>query len=168
MEESLRDTVHLLSSPLLSVAGTSDRSVSLLFIAVLVLLVVLSAKRRTNGDAFGLASKCCTIHPLGVQLATLKGNNHKTYSLFLPKSEIVDVIVSEVILSYKVVSIVLFRVAKKSHSLQEQKPQDSFLTMHSLLKDETISLVPAFPGVEMSHKECHKMRYELSKALGKN
>ena len=36
----------------------------------------------------------------------------------------------------------------------------------TLLKEGRIYLVPAFPGVEMTFAECHKMRRELSAALG--
>jgi len=133
-----------------------------------------------------------TISPLGVQLSSsslsstprINNESHrnkpaksiskrsKSIPIFIPRSDIIDVIVSEVILSYKVTSVVHFRIVKNTNltslpAMLSETSSPSTTTMNALLKVDHISLIPAFPNVEMTYKECQHMWYEISKALGK-
>lgn len=135
-----------------------------------------------------------TVYPLGVQLTTttFRGESKARLSnnTFLPRANIIDIIVSEGVLSYKVVSTVLFRVSNEpnngvtstnqvlemngnrklasnttaANTCSTLSPSSS---MHAMLKSGQVTLIPAFPGVEMSYKECQTMWYGLSAALKK-
>jgi hypothetical protein len=85
--------------------------------------------------------------------------------LFIPRDVILDVIVNEVILAHKVVSVVLFRILK-TDAVQGIRDADERPPISTLMKKGYIHLVPAFPGVQMSFAECYNMRKELSAALG--
>lgn len=126
----------------------------------LIALILLDKTRKRRA-----ASTCevtVTVFPLGVQLARTRKSGPLRPPLFIPRDVILDVIVNEVILAHKVVSIVLFRVWKHDGTLDsDEKPPIS-----TLLKEGRIHLVPAFPGVEMSYTDCQVMRRELSASLG--
>jgi hypothetical protein len=77
----------------------------------------------------------------------------------IPRQDIIDVVVHEIVLSYRVFSVVILRVSTSSTITTEQ-------TIYDLLSQNKLRLVPAFPGVELSYRDCLKMRYEISKALG--
>jgi hypothetical protein len=100
------------------------------------------------------------VFPLGVQLL----RNQKS-SLFIPRDVILDVVVNEVILAHKVVSVVLFRILKENKLHEPWDASDVLPTTSTLLREGRVHLVPAFPGVEMRFAECHMMRKELSSAL---
>jgi hypothetical protein len=77
----------------------------------------------------------------------------------IPQQDIIDVVVHEIVLSYRVLSVVLLRVSRSSSITEGQ-------TIYDLLSQNKVRLVPAFPGVELSYRDCLKMRDEISKALG--
>ena len=107
----------------------------LLFGGALGQLVSFSIGPYAGDQQETVSEESVTISPLGVQLSSststqaICGLNKepiesmlfpkrtkKSVPLFLPRSDIIDVIISEVILSYKVVSVVHFRVIKnKNH-----------------------------------------------------
>lgn len=131
-------------------------------LACLLIFVLLVCFRRKRSDA---ASEIVivTVFPAGVQLSRVKASSNRPVRppLFLPRDVILDVIVNEVILAHRVVSVVLFRIWKRDGTSRKDTP-----SIATLLKEGRIQLVPAFPGVEMSFRECHMMRRELSAALG--
>jgi len=132
-------------------------------VVFICLFILLLFHRFRKQRAATTCEAIITVYPVGVQLARRSKGRLLQPPLFIPRDVILDVIVNEVILAHKVVSIVLFRVLKQNE-LQESrdlaKPPVS-----SLLKEGRIHLVPAFPGVEMSFSECHVMRRELSSSL---
>ena len=75
-------------------------------------------------------------------------------SSFIPLEDIVDVIVTEVILSYKVKNCIMFRL-KKMH--------------HDVVDDEDIALSPAFSTtlVELTYVECIQLWKGMSNSLMK-
>ena len=141
--------------------------------------------------------------PLGVQIITSiggsKGRNEvQSKYNFLPHEDILDVIISEVVLSYKVFSCVFFRV--RTHpltipnpmTLNSQQQQANFSTNNQFdknhqdsalpdkfvketldksishyMKEGKVQLVPAFPGLEMTYKECETLWEQIMIALGK-
>ena len=115
-----------------------------------------------------------TIYPaLGVQLSTElhtvtnkdkeeiqeTSKNYKILGnpVFLPRDQIVDCIVYEVILSHKVVTVVAFRI-------QSETGKDN--NLESTGMDSEVRLIPAFPGTEMTYRECLSMRREILQTLG--
>lgn len=135
-------------------------------IGCLVMLVLFEKTRKQR--AVSSCQATIVVYPLGVQLGRIRDDRPVGAPLFIPHDAILDVIVNEVILAHKVVSIVLFRIWKQE-ALRESRdasdkpppPPISFL-----LKEGRIHLDSAFPGVEMSYAECQMMRRELSNALG--
>lgn len=112
----------------------------------------------------GTCQVSVTVYPVGVQLARLNAGQLVRPPMFISRDLILDVIVNEVILAHKVVSVVLFRVWKQEG--MEQTPDIVRPPISSLLKEGQIHLIPAFHGVELSFRECQVMRRELSVSLG--
>lgn len=140
-------------------------------IITLLFLVILfvTTFRRKKPDA--TSQVAVTVYPMGVQLARLESDRPVKPPLFIPRDIILDVIVNEMILAHKVVSVVLFRVWKRDETTQQattskQERSEPPGCISSLLKEGRIHLVPAFPGVEMSYRECLMMRREISVSLG--
>jgi len=109
----------------------------------------------------------CSIRilPFGVQIeeyinTSINGENTDRAKVgkiqFLPKECIIDVIVTEVVLSYKVVSVVVFRIAEEGKDCADYKQK---------IKDAL--LVTAFDPdkVEMTFDECMLMRAGIRNAL---
>lgn len=99
------------------------------------------------------------IYPLGIQIetitqdrSTIPPSQRRTVgkAIFLPREVVVDCVVNEVVLGHKVLSQLLFRV--RCSSLKEGLA-------------DTVRLVQAFPGVEMTYVECLAMRAEINKFL---
>ena len=82
----------------------------------------------------------------------IKGKN-----IFLPLENISDIIVSEVILSYKVRNCLMFRVKLPSYE------------NYTKVCDSNISLIPAFSTqmIDLSYKECIQLWQGMSEALSK-
>lgn len=129
-------------------------------VAAVCLMTVLLLIWFRQGAADNASQATVTVYPMGVQLAKIQKSRPVRPPLLIPRDLILDVIVNEVILAHKVVSIVLFRVLKEEANDLIKPP------ISSLLKEGRVKLVPAFPGVEMSFAECQQMRRELSTCLG--
>ena len=86
--------------------------------------------------------------------ATITGIGHP---LFLPRDQILDCVVYEVILSHKVVTVVAFRIIKPTTTTAESSTDDT---------PQNHQLVPAFPGTEMTFQECLFMRRQILQTLG--
>ena len=102
----------------------------------------------------------------------------------IPSSDVLDVVINEIVLGYKVISCVMFRIksdntpTKKQTECQAQNKsrtnnmpylQHQRQTDTNILRKQCISLVPAFSPnkVQMSYIECEQMWAGLMKALGK-
>jgi hypothetical protein len=153
----------------------------------------------TNNRSQEPAALILSVFPAGVQLSrtstsasTLTENGiqqqrHPTLLLsssfslpplyFLPRTEIVDVIVQEVIWSYKVTSVLFFRVnvtSTTARSTKEDNNNNNFnrksssasKRLHQQQQQTTLRLVEVFPGVELLYMECLMLRGEILKALG--
>jgi len=68
------------------------------------------------------------------------------------------VVVHEIVLSYKVFSVVLLRVSASPITVDR--------TIYDLLSQNKVQLIRAFPGVELSYLDCIEMRNKISRALG--
>ena len=84
-------------------------------------------------------------------------------STFIPLENVIDVIVSEVILSYKVRSCVIFRIKSSSDQCIDKEEE----CKDNNVKWEGITLIPAFSVdmIEMSYIECIQMWKGISDAL---
>lgn len=91
-----------------------------------------------------------TVYPNGVQLSPT--------SIFIPRQDIIDVVVHEIVLSYKVYSALLLRVSASRITAEN--------SIYHLLSNDKVQMIHLFPEVELSYRDCIKMRIELSKALG--
>ena len=90
--------------------------------------------------------------------------NRKTK--FIPLENVVDIIVSEVVLSYKVKNCVMFRIKKWSDDTQEKR---NVQTTRMLMASGNMKLIPAFSSsmVEMSYIECTHIWQAMSEVLSK-
>jgi hypothetical protein len=114
-----------------------------------------------KGDDSAVHESVVAVYPLGIQI----GNRvvlPRTQSLkeligatiFIPMEALIDCVVTEVVLSHKVISTLQFRVLCQ--------PSGSALRFGSTTP---MKLIPAFPGVELSYSECLTMRAEIHKCL---
>uniref|UniRef100_A0A7R9WGT2 GPI-GlcNAc transferase complex PIG-H component conserved domain-containing protein n=1 Tax=Pseudictyota dubia TaxID=2749911 RepID=A0A7R9WGT2_9STRA len=127
------------------------------------------------------------ITPLGVQISTFgeasparlswrKGGRSMTKNkvgggmvgvpTFISRDSVIDAVVSEVVLSYKVSSVVVFRVHDET-VLTNDRALKSDANVATMMAAGAVRLVPAFPGMEMSHVQCLKMWEGIMIALGK-
>lgn len=104
---------------------------------------------RTGDDDVQVA---VAIYPIGIQLVTRVNGVPQAEPVFLARDEIRDCVVNEFILSYKVRSVVMFRVYRSN-------PETS--------KKVSIRLVEAFPNVEMTYTECLRARSQIMVYLQK-
>jgi hypothetical protein len=102
---------------------------------------------RTSDDDVQVA---VAVYPIGVQLVTRVNSVPKGEPVFLSRDEIRDCVVNEFILSYKVRSVVMFRVYCSNPETSEKV---------------SIRLVEAFPGVDMTYTECLAARSKIVEYL---
>lgn len=100
--------------------------------------------------------------PFGVQLEEFHSQKHTTKKQqlsihncskvqFIPREQIIDVVVVEMVLSYKVYSMVAFRVNQENDSITNVEPRKTYKQ-----RRKEASLIPAFDPslVEMTYDEC--------------
>lgn len=113
---------------------------------LIFLSVIVSWRARTINPSLG--SVTVAVYPVGVQLMKRDVTGRCVeVPLFLPREDVLDCIVSEIILSQKVVSVAIIRVRGTASGR-------SFCR-----------LVESFPGVEMSYEECLAMANKINKCL---
>jgi hypothetical protein len=117
------------------------------WVFIMLICLYLWWRPRTSDDDIQVA---VDVYPIGIQLVTRVNGVPQGEPIFLARDEIRDCVVNEFILSYKVRSVVMFRV----HS---SDPQAS--------KKASIRLVEAFPNVEMNYTECLKARTQITACL---
>mmetsp|Transcript_32736 Transcript_32736/g.96500 ORF Transcript_32736/g.96500 Transcript_32736/m.96500 type:complete len:236 (-) Transcript_32736:1393-2100(-) len=123
--------------------------------------------------------------PLGVQISTTtttKGGRASggTASVvvvgtprFLPREDIYDVIVNEIVMGRSVESKVLFRLRLDGRSKATEydenghgeSPSATTTTIFQLLRDGSIELVDAFPPVKLTHAQCLSLCEGISEAI---
>lgn len=99
-----------------------------------------------------------SVNQLSVQLSTYRNGRSIGHPVLIPRNVVIDVVVNEVILSHKVVSVVILRLLKSAKGAGQP--------IQTLLQDDKVRLEVAFPGVELSYMDCIRMRWEISRALG--
>lgn len=139
---------------------TNTLLVSCLFIIIIVSLRV-QPKQERGAALF--------IYPFGIQLASVyfgssvEDNSHGFHTIkhgsFLPRDEIIDCVVNEVILAHKVVSVILFRLKKSISCSHSDRCENSNHARCDAL------LVEAFPGIEMSYNKCLILRQQIMKEI---
>lgn len=171
--------------------STNDMSISvstLIFISSLFFLMTWLLVTKKESEVEHIVS----IYPLGVQLSSwscpTQGIGTRRRKLlqtprWIPREAIMDVIVTENILAYKVVSILSFRTRRLPHRLPKEPPFDHVAssvhqpreatsaasteewTLHQ--KRTLIQLIPAFSTIDsMTYQQCLSMRDGISRALG--
>mmetsp|Transcript_21649 Transcript_21649/g.30334 ORF Transcript_21649/g.30334 Transcript_21649/m.30334 type:complete len:249 (+) Transcript_21649:90-836(+) len=102
--------------------------------------------------------------PLGIQKE--KSRNVQVIS----REDIIDVIISEMVLSYKVINCVMFRVQNRAEmNIGKNSNASQICEAMMDLNVSSIKLIPAFSPdhVAMTYVECEKMWLGLMKALNK-
>ena len=141
---------------------------------------------RTSEENLPTLSAVVEVLPLGVQLSTMKARKKQkggrgdgaTTSVvvagtprFLPREDIYDVIVNEIVLGRSVESKVMFRLRldDRSEAKKDDESGDderrSPPTIFQLLRDGSIELVDAFPPVKLSHAQCLSLCEGISDAI---
>ena len=126
-----------------------------------------------------ILSAVVDVLPLGVQISTMTATTTKKDGQsvlvgtprFLPKEDIYDVIVNEIVMGRSVESKVMFRVrlhnrpkAKDDDAVGEDGEEPS-ATIFQLLRDGSIELVDAFPPAKLSHLQCLELCEGISEAI---
>lgn len=104
-----------------------------------------------------------TVNNSTVQISKSNKGKQIGNPVSIQRNNILDVVVNEVVLSHKVVSVIVIRLYKSPGHDENNVPNTS--QMQSLLMDGNVKLQLAFPGVEMSYMECMAMRREICRAL---
>lgn len=115
-------------------------------VLALVLLVTIASQRSGHRQR---SHSCCwtreaRFYPVGIQLSRVhRATGESTQKVFIPRQDIKDCIVSEVILAHRVISCVLLRVARNNET----------------------RLVEVFQGMELSFLECMTMRNKIDEYI---
>jgi len=117
--------------------------------------IILGSPTTNNNQGVAV-----TLYHAGVQLSTvslLKGHSgdevQQKNPRFIPRDQIIDCIVTEVVLAHRVQSVVVFRLRKQPISSALEKEACS------------IQLVNAFPGIDLSFMECCAIRSRVNSYL---
>lgn len=98
-----------------------------------------------------------------VQISKSQKGKQLGNSVLIQRKDILDVVVNEVVLSHKVVSVIVLRCLKSTGHDGSGAPKVP--PIQTLLREGDVTLQLAFPGVEMSYMQCMKMRKEMCWAL---
>jgi hypothetical protein len=141
-----------------------DQRIRVLISVLLGLVVLVGLFLLRGGGKSEELEVSVSVNQLSVQLTTYRNGKIIGYPLLISRRDIVDIVVNEVILSHRVVSVLVFRVLKLTGTAAPEAKK--LQPMHSLLKENSIRLQVAFPSVDMSYNECMTMRGEISRTLG--
>ena len=119
---------------------------ALLTILIVFLSIVVMLGNQQVDDESPARQVVLSVYPIGIQLDS---NNSSGIPTFVPREDVVDCVVTEIIRAHCVFSTLVIRV-------RQQPANDD---------NDSIRLIPAFPGVEMTYKECLTMRHEINKYL---
>lgn len=148
---------------------------------VSIIYIISRAFKKTNRT---LQEAAIEIMPLGVQLVSIystadlsaKGfcSEFRTRAL-IPKEQIIDVIVMELVWPHCVWSQVAFRVVKNTSGIRDmtrlsdsKKSDFQSYNIHKLLQEDRVAIIPCFPdecrGL-LTHKQCLDVQVEIEKLL---
>jgi len=113
----------------------------------------------SSGNAEHKKGVAVMLYPIGVQLTTvyfLNGDQGEAAeqivqenACFIPRDQIIDSVVTEVVLAHKVRSVIVFRLR---HSHRSDNPN----------QHAAIQLREAFPGVDLTYNECLAIRSQIN------
>jgi len=198
--QSLRKSIEALSSPY----DAPAESIPVAIASGSLIMYALSAAAFPSAPRSRRHEVEVEITPLGVQISSFRSTKTTNGTAapasggegwrrepagvptFLPRESVVDAVVSEVVLSYKVSSVVVFRVLENdsgggddadfvdcARDARPSPPDDDRTeasgspAVESLMAAGAVRLVPAFPGMEMTHLQCLKMWEGIMITLGK-
>lgn len=104
-----------------------------------------------------------TVNHESVHISKSQKGKQLGNSVLIQRKDILDVVVNEVVLSHKVVSVIVLRCLKSSGHDGTGAPKVP--PFQTLLRESDVTLQLAFPGVEMSYMQCLTMRKEMCRAL---
>ena len=131
------------------------------FVLVVVVIVAMSIHHLLSMDNYEERKVILTVDQTTLQISTWKNGKNVGQSETIAKANIVDVVVNEIVLSHKVVSVVVIRLCSEGEFKLSRQPRE----IETLMNDHKVKLQLAFPGVDMSYIQCITMRQELCKAL---
>jgi len=150
-------------------ASAVDQNVEPLAVVVAFLGCLMAAMHfvRWSGESNNSAGNkgiAVMLYHVGVQLTTVSLLNDRwTESVttapgnarFIPRDQIIDCVVTEVILAHKIQNVVVFRLQRRSRRANHA---------HDVPAD-SIELVNAFPGVDLTYMECCAIRSQINSYL---
>lgn len=146
-------------------------------LAVSLLAVSAYVIARPGRKPKSTTASVVQILPLGLQMCTIveqgrygkndSSNNRHQQTIvgsphFVPEEDIIDVIVSEVVLAWKVESKIMLRVRSNGVTTDE-----GVVTTANLPQSARIRLVEAFPHAQLSYEQCLDLCEGIMKELGK-
>jgi hypothetical protein len=166
------------------VTDNGDKRIHLFVIAMsgITLLIVLLRRNKVR------KLKVAALYPLGIQLGTIPVvvTAENTYGLvtatedktmtpdiFLHRDSIIDCIVVESVLSYKVQSVVMLRLCEspttdvkvQKHQTDNNGDDDCTLDRTRTDRDTAIKLIQLFADVDMTYMECLTIRSKINNYL---
>ena len=147
---------------LASLIESAPSSMLTTLVATLCLLIVWAARTpSTSIISPHTRGVSVSLYHVGVQLTTVwmsKDNDscicREKYLRFIPRDQIIDCIVTEVVLAHRVQSVVVLRL---HHNIQKTKA----MTTNHQTENGSIQLVNAFPGVDLNYSECCVIRRRI-------
>jgi len=167
---------------------TTRSTITLVVLAFFIFVLGIQYLRRIE-DSYQFQECSIEVLPLGIQIVSSSHHFHYDSSvrfsnvkrIFIAKEDIVDVIINEVVLSFKVLSQVCFRVKHRIKSVncteisknvahkknKYSKYMNNERLIASMAKTGDMKLVPAFTNFNLSYTECEQLWIGLMKALNK-
>jgi len=133
------------------------------FLGCLIAAVRFVRSIGESNDSAGNKGVAVMLYHAGVQLATVSLLNDRWTEAvtapgnarFIPRDQIIDCVVTEVILAHKIQNVVVFRLHRRSSRTAHA---------HDVSAD-AIELVNAFPGVDLTYVECCAIRSQINSYL---
>ena len=130
-------------------------------------LLVLSALRSSVSSQLKLSrGVSVSMYHIGVQLATVWVSKDSDNSIvqecnprFIPRDQIIDCVVTEVVLAHRIQSVVVLRLQKNING------QAAIKASSRHRQDDSIQLVNAFSGVDLNYSECAVIRSRIKAYL---
>lgn len=133
------------------------------------LLAIMLWLARCGARSEPSLSALVHISALGVQIATTSDASGRPTAFvgtprFLPREDVVDAVVSELVMGRCVESKVMFRVLTTSNNTGSEQTSKKHAT---LMREGSVHLVDAFPLVKLSHVQCLKLYDGIMRDLDK-
>lgn len=140
----------------------------IIVIAALCLLVVFALRPSISSKHRRSRGVSVSMYHIGVQLATVWVSEDANNSVvqvcnprFIPRDQIIDCVVTEVVLAHRIQSVVVFRLQKNFNGQSAIKAS----ARHGQDDSLSIQLVKAFSGVDLNYAECAVIRSRIKTYL---